>query len=140
MLSKIGGSSGSTSSIESSMVRKPCKGHGIKVIVFTSYTEDNPRRKFMCCPLRETDDCKFFEWIGDDLPPQYKMIVVRVARKKNIIEAQLKEKKLRMIERKLGVIEEHNKELQNMNMELIRRLNGETLATKQYIFVWKWFK
>ncbi|KAL8497215.1 hypothetical protein ACS0TY_020777 [Phlomoides rotata] len=107
-----------------------------------SYTEDNPGMRFMRCPLRETDDCKFFEWINDNLPPQYKIVATRVARRMNNIEAQLKEKvqreaileqELRMIERKLGVIEERNKELQNLNMELIRRLNGETLATKDYV-------
>ncbi|KAL8543671.1 hypothetical protein ACS0TY_004296 [Phlomoides rotata] len=74
------------------MVRKPCKGHGIEATIFTSYTEDNPGRRFMRCPLRETDDCKFFEWIDDNLPPQYKIVVARVARRKNNIEARLKEK------------------------------------------------
>ncbi|KAL8514227.1 hypothetical protein ACS0TY_013377 [Phlomoides rotata] len=67
--SKIGGSNGSDSSVESSMAWKPCKGHGIEATIFMSYTEDNPGRRFMRCPLRETDDCKFFEWIDDDLPP-----------------------------------------------------------------------
>ncbi|KAL8477042.1 hypothetical protein ACS0TY_029381 [Phlomoides rotata] len=113
MRSKIGGSSGSDSSVKSSMVRNPCKGHVIEATIFTSYTEDNPGRRFMRCPLRETDDCKFFEWIDDNLPPQYKIVAARVARMKNNIEAQLKEKfqseanleqELRMIERKLGVI------------------------------------
>ncbi|KAL8555724.1 hypothetical protein ACS0TY_003512 [Phlomoides rotata] len=122
MSSKIGGSSGSDSSVEGSMVGKPCKGHSIEATIFTSYTEDNPGRRFMCYPLRETDDCNFFEWIDDNLPPQYKIVAARVARRKNNIEAQLKEKvqmeaileqELRTIERKLGVIEERNKELQN---------------------------
>ncbi|KAL6577873.1 hypothetical protein OROMI_010201 [Orobanche minor] len=119
--------------------KKVCKGHGMDPNVFTSYTEDNPGRRFLRCPMREPEDCKFFEWIEEELPPEYKYFASRVARKKNYVEAQLKESirkvailedELSQVKKKLEILDEHNKELQNLNREL-RRMNGGTWAMKK---------
>ncbi|KAL8462333.1 hypothetical protein ACS0TY_032584 [Phlomoides rotata] len=123
------GSSGSASfcsnpRYEAFEMRKCCKGHGVLASVYTSYTEDNPGRRFMRCSIRGTDDCKYFEWIDDELPPEFKTVAARVAKKKNILEAQLREsnqklrvlaEQLTLMERKVEIIEQRNKELQVTN-------------------------
>ncbi|KAL8492032.1 hypothetical protein ACS0TY_023588 [Phlomoides rotata] len=128
MWSKIGGSSGSDSSVESSMVRKPCKGHGIEATIFTSYTEDNPGRRFMRCPLREISLIFMIIFHCNT-----RSLLLGLLEKNNI-EAQLKEKvqseaileqELRMIEQKLGVIEERIDFRSTAYLLLSVRFSGE---------------
>ncbi|KAL8489825.1 hypothetical protein ACS0TY_025635 [Phlomoides rotata] len=133
--STCGGSSGPTSFCSNSRseafgMRKCCKCHGVLASVYTSYTEDNPCRRFMWCSMRDTDDCKYFEWIDDELPPEFKIVDARVARKKNILEAQLREshqkvavlaEQLTLMERKVEIIEQHNKELHVTNTYFMKK-------------------
>ncbi|KAL8539612.1 hypothetical protein ACS0TY_001280 [Phlomoides rotata] len=88
--------------------RKKCRGHDVEVNLFTSYTEDNPGKRFFRCPFREWDDCKYFEWLDDELPPRSKIAAVRVVRKKNILEAELKQRieKDVVLEEKLKMLDD----------------------------------
>ncbi|KAL8555539.1 hypothetical protein ACS0TY_003372 [Phlomoides rotata] len=140
-----GGSSGSASFCSNSRyeafgMRKCCKGHGVLASVYTSYSEDNTGR-FMRCSMRGTDDCKYFEWIDDELPPEFKIVVARVARKKNILEAQLRESRqkvavlaeqLTLMERKVKIIEQRNKELQVTNTHFMKKSKGDTMELSSW--------
>ncbi|KAL8499091.1 hypothetical protein ACS0TY_022168 [Phlomoides rotata] len=120
----------SNSRYEGFGMRKCCKGHGVLASVYTSYTKDNPGWRFMRCSMRGTDDCKYFEWIDDELPPEFKIVAARVSRKKNILEAQLREshqkvavlaEQLTLMERKVKIIEQRNKELHVTNTHFMKK-------------------
>ncbi|KAL8531328.1 hypothetical protein ACS0TY_008087 [Phlomoides rotata] len=71
--------------------RKKCRGLDVEVNLFTLYTEDNPGRRFFRCPFREWDDCKYFEWLDDELLPRTKIVAVRVRIEKDVVlEEKLK--------------------------------------------------
>ncbi|KAH6759220.1 hypothetical protein C2S51_019455 [Perilla frutescens var. frutescens] len=62
--------------------------HGVRARLYTSNTERNPFRRFQKCPVMK-NDCGFYEWIEDELPPFQKDCVRNMMRMNRSLEEQL---------------------------------------------------
>ncbi|KAH6800043.1 hypothetical protein C2S52_000507 [Perilla frutescens var. hirtella] len=99
MASLGGNSTGSLASTPASTQIKStgvCECHEVSEL-YTSNTDGNPFRRFVRCPQKRVSSCKFFEWVGDELPAYYLGCVQRLKVQKESLESQLQYKNL-MIE------------------------------------------
>ncbi|CAH9067921.1 unnamed protein product [Cuscuta europaea] len=66
---------------------------GIPLKMLTSWTDDNPGRRFLTCStLKGNGGCKMFEWVDPEMCPRSKMIIPGLLRKINKLQVELEEK------------------------------------------------
>ncbi|KAK4730905.1 hypothetical protein R3W88_023893 [Solanum pinnatisectum] len=82
-----------------------CK-HGDLMQLQTSWSEDNPARRFWSCPRFHENSCKFFRWRDlEEIDMQFKFVIPRLANRIKELEEALqfyktKEKKMKFLEKK----------------------------------------
>ncbi|CAH9137507.1 unnamed protein product [Cuscuta epithymum] len=68
---------------------------GIPAKILTSWTNDNPGRRFLACSRGTCACCNMFEWLDEEICYRSKMIIPGLLRKINRLEAELADEKAR---------------------------------------------
>ncbi|KAL3629939.1 hypothetical protein CASFOL_026251 [Castilleja foliolosa] len=87
---------------------------GIELEVMTSWTDDNPGRRFQGCPnYKKPSCCGFFRWVDEEVCSRSKQIIPGLIRKKNKLELELasEQEKLKCVQRSLNVSKKKEKKL-----------------------------
>ncbi|KAL9145720.1 hypothetical protein ABFS82_13G062200 [Erythranthe guttata] len=66
---------------------------GLKVRVQTSWTVANPGRRFITCPNKGANSCRFYFWCDPEMCARSKQIIPGLLKKINALECQLELKK-----------------------------------------------
>ncbi|KAL3622638.1 hypothetical protein CASFOL_034049 [Castilleja foliolosa] len=101
----------SSKSYDTTVARCHC---GIQLEVMTSWTDDNPGRRFQGCPnYKKPSCCGFFRWVDEEVCSRSKQIIPGLIRKKNKLELELatEQEKLKCVQRSLNVSKEKEKKL-----------------------------
>ncbi|KAL3627283.1 hypothetical protein CASFOL_028646 [Castilleja foliolosa] len=110
-----GSGSRSSSSYGNAAVR--CH-RGIQLELVTSWTDDNPRRRFQACPnYKMPSCCGFFRWFDEEMCSRSKEVIPGLLRKTNKLElllANVLEKHSAVMEKHSAVIEDQR----NLTAEL----------------------
>ncbi|KAL3648678.1 hypothetical protein CASFOL_005081 [Castilleja foliolosa] len=80
---------------------------GIELEVMTSWTDDNPGRRFQSCPNYK------YQWVDEEVCSRSKQIIPGLIRKKNKLELELatEQEKLKCVQRSLNVSKKKEKKL-----------------------------
>ncbi|KAH7866414.1 hypothetical protein Vadar_020174 [Vaccinium darrowii] len=97
---------------------------GSKAVMETSWTDDNPGRRFLGCRhFREGRKCKFFEWVDDEICKRGKAVIIAL-RNENI-KLKLKMKQCTAMEMKTeeyvtmeSKVKQYEKDLQTMELRV----------------------
>ncbi|KAL3634249.1 hypothetical protein CASFOL_021303 [Castilleja foliolosa] len=107
-----GSCSRSSSSYGNAAVRCHC---GIQLELVTSWTDDNPGRRFQACPnYKMPSCCGFFRWFDEEMCSRSKEVIPGLLRKTNKLELLLaaeqeKNKFVQVVlERQANVLEKHS--------------------------------
>ncbi|KAL3623450.1 hypothetical protein CASFOL_032266 [Castilleja foliolosa] len=110
-----GSGSRSSSSYGNAAVRCHC---GIQLELVTSWTDDNPGRRFQACPnYKMPSSCGFFRWFDEEMCSRSKEVIPGLLRKTNKLELLLateqeKNKLVQHYELLLAAEQEKNKFVQ----------------------------
>ncbi|KAL3648167.1 hypothetical protein CASFOL_004936 [Castilleja foliolosa] len=120
-----GSGSRSSSSYGNAVVRCHC---GIQLELVTSWTDDNPGRRFQACPnYKMPSCCGFFRWFDEEMCSRSKEVIPGLLRKTNKLELLLaaeqeKNKFVQVVlDRQANVLEKHSAEIEdqrNLTAEL----------------------
>ncbi|KAL3639253.1 hypothetical protein CASFOL_017160 [Castilleja foliolosa] len=116
-----GSGSRSSSSYGNAVVRCHC---GIQLELVTSWTDDNPGRRFQACPnYKMPSCCGFFRWFDEEMCSRSKEVIPGLLRKTNKLELLLaaeqeKNKFVQVVlDRQANVLEKHSAEIEDqMNL------------------------
>ncbi|KAL3620991.1 hypothetical protein CASFOL_004638 [Castilleja foliolosa] len=120
-----GSGSRSSSSYGNAAVRCHC---GIQLELVTSWTDDNPGRRFQACPnYKMPSCCGFFRWFDEEMCSRSKEVIPGLLRKTNKLELLLaaeqeKNKFVQVVlDRQANVLEKHSaviEDQRNLTAEL----------------------
>ncbi|KAL3638213.1 hypothetical protein CASFOL_017584 [Castilleja foliolosa] len=120
-----GSGSRSSSSYGNAAIRCHC---GIQLELITSWTDDNPGRRFQACPnYKMSSCCGFFRWFDEEMCSRSKEVIPGLLRKTNKLELLLaaeqeKNKFVQVVlERQANVLEKHSaviEDQRNLTAEL----------------------
>ncbi|KAL3648770.1 hypothetical protein CASFOL_005173 [Castilleja foliolosa] len=120
-----GSGSRSSSSYGNAVVRCHC---GIQLELVTSWTDDNPGRRFQACPnYKMPSCCGFFRWFDEEMCSRSKEVIPGLLRKTNKLELLLaaEQEKNKFVQvvlyRQANVLEKHSaviEDQRNLTAEL----------------------
>ncbi|KAL3618732.1 hypothetical protein CASFOL_014169 [Castilleja foliolosa] len=125
-----GSGSRSSSSYGNAAVRCHC---GIQLELVTSWTDDNPGRRFQACPnYKMPSCCGFFRWFDEEMCSRSKEVIPGLLRKTNKLELLLaaeqeKNKFVQVVlDRQANVLEKHSAVIEDQ-----RKLTAELQMFKK---------
>ncbi|GER57868.1 GRF zinc finger containing protein [Striga asiatica] len=96
-----------------------------------SQTDANSGRRYFRCPRRKFKDCKFFLWCDPEIPPSQKAAFLKFKNERKGLgdELKCKEEEVKMITKRLDIIEREMLELQVKHAKLEEFI--DTLVKKE---------
>ncbi|KAI4369819.1 hypothetical protein MLD38_018222 [Melastoma candidum] len=105
---ETGAESANSNSVTS---ERRCK-HGMRAVLYISWSRSNPGRRFFRCPVWKDDDCGFFSWYDDVIPPRQKEIISHLVETKKLLES-----KVELMQKKESAMEDVIKHLEAQVMK-----------------------
>ncbi|KAL7124209.1 hypothetical protein ABFS83_14G033100 [Erythranthe nasuta] len=118
-------SSSTSSDAHSTFYTINCKC-GFRLPVITSWTPDNPGRRYQACPnYGKSTYCGVFKWLDPEICGRSKMIIPGLLRRVNKLEAELacfkeKEEILNQVEGEVACYKEKEEKLNKLEGELAK--------------------
>ncbi|KAL4311510.1 hypothetical protein GQ457_01G005740 [Hibiscus cannabinus] len=69
---------------------------GVPAALRTSWTKDNPGRRFFGCPnfQKKIRNCRFFKWFDAEIPDRSKVVIVGLLKSKGAMEKARKNERI----------------------------------------------
>ncbi|KAK6151949.1 hypothetical protein DH2020_014584 [Rehmannia glutinosa] len=108
---------------------------GTLAVIRTSWTTDNPGRRFQSCRQFDRGGCSFFAWKDPPMCRRAKAIIPGLLKRINDMCKELE--KMELNEQKISGMEHEIEKLKRKNRMLVNLLVVLPLFVVLYIWVWK---